>query len=158
VKWKKVLYFVAIVITLLVATIGYTFYADVTAIERMKFNVDYVSIPEIGFTYFKLNFVLNISNPSNNKISSLSVKSNIYITNISVGNGSISDISLHAHSSVKRNMELTISYAGVMEGVVDAIKKGRFILTVKGKGMAEVMWGLTKASRTFEIAYMYPPQ
>ena len=147
-----------IVLILLVATIGYTYYADITAIEKMEFNVDYVTIPEIGFTYFKLNFVLNISNPTNYKVSSLSIAFNIYIANISFGDGIVSNISLHAQSSVKRNMELTIGYAGLVEGVIDAIKKGRFVLSVKGKGMAEVVWGLTKASRNFEIKYMYPSE
>ena len=150
--WKVI----AIILILLTLIFGYTYHANVTAIEKMEFSVNDVSIPEIGFTYCKLKFILNISNPSHYKISSLSISFIIYLANSSIGNGSMQDISIHAHSSIKKDMIVTIYYANVVEGVINAIKNRKFLLMIEGKGEADILFGLTKASKNFKISYAYP--
>ncbi len=156
--WKITAIVLILILVILASAFGYAYYADITAIEKLEFKVDYVTIPEISLTYCKLKLMLNISNPTNYRVSSLSTSFTIYLANNSIGNGSMNDISLPAHSSVQEDMVVTIHYAGVVGGVIDAIKNGRFVLTVKGKGTADAMWGLTKGSKSFEVSYVYPPE
>ena len=145
-----------VVLIFFVSIFGYVYYADVTAAEKVELNIEDVSIPEIRFTYCKLKFTLNISNPTNHKISSLSLSFSIYLANISIGNGSMKDISIHAYSSIKKNMVITIYYANLVEGAISAIKNEKFLLTLEGKSKVDVLFGLTEVSKNFKISYEYP--
>ena len=155
---KKIWTVVAVILIILTMgffALSYAYYADVTALEKMEFIVNDVSFPELGFNYCKLKFILNISNPTNYRISSLSISFTIYLANNSIGDGSMEDISIHAHSSIEKDMVITIYYMDVVEGVIDAIRNGNFLLTIKGTSTADVLFGLTTASRNFEISYTY---
>jgi len=155
-KMSKIWRAVIIILILFGFTFGYIYHADLMAVEKVEYDIQDVSIPEIGLTYCKLMFTLNISNPSPYKVSSLSISFIIYLANDSIGKGFVKNISIHAHSSIKKEMMVTIYYANVVSGVINAIKNGKFLLTLDGKGEANIFFGLIKASRNFKISYEYP--
>ncbi len=155
-KMSRIWRVVIIILIVVVLALGYIYHADLVAVEKVEYDIQDVSIPEIGLTYCNLVFILNISNPSPHKVSSLSISFTIYLANESIGKGFVNNISIHAHSSIKKEMMVKIYYANVVSGVINAIKNGKFLLTLDGKGVASIFFGLVKASRNFKISYEYP--
>lgn len=135
---------------------GYEYYADVSAIGDSEVTITDASISEIGITYCKIKLKLEIHNPAGRDISGLSVKFDMYLTANYIGDGHFPEIFISAHSTRIREMTITLYYADLTDAVINMIRMGEFVLTLKGEVEGDVLYGLTKFSQRFEASYSFP--
>lgn len=133
--------------------LGYVYYADVSAIENSEVSISDAGISEIGLKYCRLRMEVEVNNTSPRKITDLSVKFDIYLTDNHVGNGYFSEISVPAHSSRTREMTVTIYYAELTGAVLDMLKEGRVTVTMRGELEGKVLYNLMGFSQTFNASY-----
>jgi len=133
--------------------LGYVYYADVSAIEGSEIAISDAGFSEIGLTYCKLRMEVEINNTSPRKITDLSMKFDIYLTDNYVGNGYFPGISVPGHSSRTREMTVTIYYAELTGAVLDMLKEGRVTITLRGEVDGKVLYNFVDFSRTFNTSY-----
>ncbi len=133
--------------------LGYVYYADVSAIEGSEIAISDAGFSEIGLTYCKPSIDVENNNTSPRKITDLSMKFDIYLTDNYVGNGYFPGISVPGHSSRTREMTVTIYYAELTGAVLDMLKEGRVTITLKGEVDGKVLYNFVDFSRTFNTSY-----
>ena len=147
------IYAIIIVIILICAFLGYTYYADADAIQHVIAEVDGINdiIPRVFNA--TLTFTLNVSNPTNRDINNLSSTFDIYIQQNKIGDGSFSGLSIPAQSHINKQVTITVYYTEIANSVIDILKNwGQdqdTPLTVKGTMTSRVLFGLATASHQY---------
>ena len=88
-----------IIITSILGLIYINYKSDVEAINSLNVNLNHVYIDDINSKYFKLNFDVEINNPSDSDIVDLSTDFKIYIENNYVGEGNFSNVNIPNNSN-----------------------------------------------------------
>jgi LEA14-like dessication related protein len=137
----------------------YIYYAEVEAMSNIEVTVNDVDIKDIVPTSFKLKLDANIYNPTDQDISRLSSKFDIYIEDNYVGEGSFSNVFIPAHAQSEKDISITIYYSGLAAATADVIKnvikEGNFDLTISGELNGNVLFDLIAFSQEFETTYTY---
>jgi hypothetical protein len=153
-KSKKFIIILLIIFTLS-GFFGYTYYSDVTTLLNAEVTIKDIHLHELSFTYCKLKINIDIKNPSDRDISSLSSVFNIYIAENFVGLGSFSNVFIPAQSTKENDVTITIYYTNVAVAVVDGIKKGNFDLNIKGEASGKVLFDLITVSKQLNVTKAY---
>ena len=158
-KLVKTVIIIAIILSVL-GFLGYSYNADVEAINSIEVKLDDIDLTDIKFTSFKLKLDVNISNPTNQHISNLSSNFDIYIAENYVGKGNFSKVSIPASSHCSKDISVTIYYSGLADAAVDVIKNiitsEEFNLTIDGEISGNALFGLTTVSQSFKTIQTYP--
>jgi hypothetical protein len=137
----------------------FSYNADVEALSNIKVSLDDISLKDINLTSFKLKLNVNISNPTNQDISSLSSNFDIFIAENFVGKGDFSKVSIPKKSHSDKDIIVIVYYSGLAEAVVDIIKNviinEEFDLTIKGDISGSALFGLTSISKSFITTKTY---
>ena len=115
---KKIIITITILalITILIFGVIYINYkADVDAINNLNVNLNDIEIYDIKFSSFKLNFDIEIINPSDRDIVDLSTDFKIYIEDNYVGNGNFSNVNILNNSYENKDVVVSIYYDGLAE-------------------------------------------
>lgn len=151
---KKTFAAIAISVILVVpAVLGFFYYQDISAIENSEISISSASISEIALTYAKIKLQMELKNPSARKISDISVKFDIYLTDNYVGSGYFPSITVPAHSSRTREMNITIYYANLTGAVINAIYNGKVVISIKGEMEGRVLYNTIKFVQGFNTSY-----
>ena len=147
------LYTIIIVIILICAYLGYTYYTDADAIQHVIAEVDSINNILPRFTSATLTFTLNVSNPTNRDINNLSSTFDIYIQQNKIGDGSFSGLSIPAQTHINKKVIITVFYTEIANSVIDIlnnwVQDQDTPLTVKGTMSARVLFGLATASHQY---------
>jgi hypothetical protein len=147
---------IAVIILAILGFLGYTYSADVSALDNARVTIKDIRIQEIGLTSCELKIYIDISNPSNQDISGLSADFDVFITDTNVGSGSVSRVSIPAQSTKEKGVSLTIVYIDVAEAVIDVIIKGNFDLSIDGYASGDVLFGLIRVTDQISATKSYP--
>jgi len=147
---------IAAIILLILGFLGFIYAADVAALDNAKISIKDVRVQEIGLTSCKLKIFIDITNPSDRDISGLIADFDVFITDTYVGSGSVSRVSIPAHSSREKGVTITIFYANVAEAIIDAIIDGYFDLSIKGYASGDVFFGLITVTDQISASTTYP--
>ena len=152
---RKFIAIIIIFIILILSTIGLIFInykSDIDAINSLNVNLMNVEKPldiitDITVTSFKLNFDVEINNPSDRDVIDLSTDFKIYIEDNYVGEGNFSDVDVPNNSNISNNVIVTIYYDGLADAVVNIIKNiinnEEFKLEIKGTLYAKALFGMS---------------
>lgn len=147
---------IAAIILLILGFLGFTYAADVAALDNAKVSIEDIRIQEIGFTSLKLKIFISVTNPSDRDISGLTADFDVFVSDTYVGSGSVSRFSIPAHSSREKGVTITILYSNVAQAVIDAIKMGFFDLSIKGDASGDVLFGLITVTDKIFASQSYP--
>jgi hypothetical protein len=159
---KKSMRFIIIagVIIAILGLFGYTYSADVSALDNARITIRDIRIQEINLIdpkpHCNLIIFIDISNPSNQDITGLTADFDVFITNNYVGSGSVSKISIPAQSSKEKEVSLTIYFFDVAAAVKDVIINGNFIISIKGYASGDVLFGLITITDQISASKSYP--
>ena len=147
------IYAVFVVIILLIAILGYTYYADAEAIQNVFAEVNTINNISPKITSATLTFSLNVTNPSQRDITDLSSIFDIFISQTKIGEGSFAGLSVPAQSNVFKEVTITVYYSGLADSIINIFenwKQGQdTTLIVDGIMEATVLFGLATASHEF---------
>ena len=155
---KKSMRFIIIgaIIIVILGFLGYTYSADVTALDNARITIKDIQIQDIGLTSCKLKIFIDISNPSDRDISGLKADFDVFIADVYIGSGSVSRVSIPAQSSREKGVSLTIFYINVGEAIKDGIIKGNFDVSIKGYASGDVLFGLITVTDQVSAMKSYP--
>jgi len=157
---KIISIFISIIVAISVLSIIFINYrSDIDAINNLNVNINDVSIKNINSIFFKLNFDINIINPSDRDITDLSTDFNIYIEDNYVGEGNFSNVDIPNNSNKSKDVIITVYYDGLADAVVDVIKKiineGEFDLKIIGTVYAKALFGLSIMKQNYTATKTY---
>jgi len=140
--------------------LGYSYIADVEAISSIKVTLNDIDLADIKLPEsFNLKLDVNISNPTNQHISNLSLNFDIYIAENYVGKGNFSKVSIPASSHCSKDIFITINYSDLATAAVDVIKNiitnKEFDLTIDGEISGNALFGLTTISQIYKATQTY---
>jgi len=144
-----------ITLAILIPTLflGYTYFADADAIQKIYADVDTIDQINPKITKATIIFTLNITNPTTRDITDLSSTFDIFIQDNYVGKGSFSNFSIPAQTTKFKQVSITVSYGGIADSAVDIftnwVSGQDTTLTVEGTMTASVLFGLTTASHSY---------
>jgi LEA14-like dessication related protein len=147
------IYGIILLIIILIAFLGYTYYADADAIQHVIVEVDTINNISPKITSATLTFTLNVTNPSTRDIHDLSSNFDIYISQTKIGEGSFSGLSIPAQSETFKKVTITIYYSGLADSIINILENWRTgeetNINIKGTMEATVLFGLATASTEF---------
>ena len=153
---RKTIITIFILILIIITSLGLIYInyrSDIEAINSINVNLNDVDINDITFTSFKLNFNIEIKNPSDRDIVDLSTDFKIYIEDNYVGEGNFSNVNIPKKSDINKDLIVKVYYDGLADAVVDIIKniinEGEFILKIKGKIYAKALFGISKIEQDY---------
>jgi len=133
--------------------LGYTYFADADAIQKIYADVDTIDQINPKITKATIIFTLNITNPTTRDITDLSSTFDIFIQDNYVGKGFFSNFSIPAQTNKFKQVSITVSYGGIADSAVDIftnwVSGQDTTLTVEGTMTASVLFGLTTASHSY---------
>jgi LEA14-like dessication related protein len=133
--------------------LGYTYFADAQAIEKIYAEVENINQINPKFTKADISFTLNITNPTTRDINKLSSTFDIFIQDNYVGTGSFSNFSIPAQTNKITLVSVTVDYGELADSVVDFIKNWASgqdtTLKIEGTMNAQVLFGLATASHSY---------
>ena len=133
--------------------------SDIEAINNLNVNLNQIDIDDINSKFFKLNFNVEISNPSDRDIVDLSTTFKIYIEDNYVGEGNFSNVNIINNSEENKDVIVSVYYEGLADAVNDVIKKiineGEFDLKIKGTLYAKALFGLSIIEQNFVAIKTY---
>ena len=151
----RIIIIVAIILAIL-GFLGYTYSADVAALDNARITIKDIQIQDIGFTSCKLKIFIDISNPTDRDISGLTSDFDVFLADVYVGSGSVSRVSIPAQSSREKGVSITIIYINFAEAVKDAIINGKFDVSIKGYASGDVLFGLITVTDRINAMKSYP--
>jgi hypothetical protein len=157
---KLIISAIVILIILSVSVfLWFSYNSDVEAISNIKVTLDDIALKDINLTSFKLKLNVNISNPTNQDISSLLSNFDIFIAENYVGKGEFSKVSIPKKSHSNKDIIVTVYYSGLADAVVDIIKNviinEEFDLTIEGEISGSALFGLSTVSQSFATTKTY---
>jgi LEA14-like dessication related protein len=159
---KKIIITIIIVIILIILILGLIYInykSDVEAINNLNVNLNDVDINDIKFSSFKLNFNIEINNPSDRNIVDLSTDFEIYIENNYVGEGDFSNVNIPYNSNINKDVIVTVYYDGLADAAVDIIKniidEGEFNLKIEGTIYAKALFGISIIEQNYFATKTY---
>ena len=133
--------------------LGYTYFADADAIQKIYADVDTIDQINPKITKATIIFTLNITNPTTRDITDLSSTFDIFIQDNYVGTGSFSNFNIPAQTNKFKQVSITVSYGGIADSAVDIftnwVSGQDTTLTIEGTMTASVLFGLTTASHSY---------
>ena len=144
-----------ITLAILIPTLflGYTYFADAQAIEKVYAEVENINQINPKFTKADITFTLNITNPTTRDINQLASTFDIFIQDNYVGTGSFSNFSIPAQTNKFKQVSITVDYGGIANSVVDILTNWvsgqNTTLRIEGTMTAQVLFGLTTASHSY---------
>lgn len=155
-RLQRVLVVIGVVVALVAAGVGYTYYIDVAAIRDSTVVMEDARLTALSFTQATLAIQVTISNPSSRDISDLTVSFALLVSEAFVGNGSFPSLTIPAHDLRTQELNVTIYFAELTSAVITAIQQGAFLITMQGIVRGRVMFGLTTFSQSFSSSYTFP--
>ena len=159
---KKIIIAISIlfIITILILGLIYINYkSDVSAINNLDVNLNDIEIYDIKISSFKLNFDIEINNPSDREIVDLSTDFKIYIEDNYVGEGNFSNVNIPNNSNENKDVVVTIYYDGLADAIVDVVKniinEGEFNIEIKGKIYAKALFGISIIEQNYTASKIY---
>ena len=148
-----------IIIISILGLIYINYKSDIEAINNLNVNLNQIDIDDINSKFFKLNFNVEISNPSDRDIVDLSTTFKIYIEDNYVGEGNFSNVNIINNSEENKDVIVSVYYEGLADAVNDVIKKiineGEFDLKIKGTLYAKALFGLSIIEQNFVAIKTY---
>jgi len=148
-----------IIIISILGLIYINYKSDIEAINNLNVNLNLIDIDDINSKFFKLNFNVEISNPSDRDIVDLSTTFKIYIEDNYVGEGNFSNVNIINNSEENKDVIVSVYYEGLADAVNDVIKKiineGEFDLKIKGTLYAKALFGLSIIEQNFVAIKTY---
>jgi LEA14-like dessication related protein len=155
-KIKRKIIVIITISILLFAFLSYTYFSDASAVSNINITIKKTSVEEISLTYSKLKITIDINNPSQRDISIQKANFKIYISEVYIGDGIVSNINVLAESNKEKDVAITIYYANVANAVVEAITKFEFVLSIEGKADVNILFGMFTFSEKFEASREFP--
>ena len=159
---KKIIITILILIIIIISMLGLIYInykSDVDAINSLNVNLINIKEPYFTDTSFKLNFEVEINNPSDRNIIDLSTDFEIYIEDNYVGEGNFSDVDIQNNSNTSEDVIVTIYYIGLADAAVDIIKniikKEEFKLEIKGTLYAKALFGWSIIEQSYIATKTY---
>ena len=159
---RKIIITISILIIILISMLGLIYInykSDVDAINSLKVNLINIKEPYFTDTSFKLNFEVEIKNPSDRNIIDLSTDFEIYIEDNYVGEGNFSNVNIPNNSNTSKDVIVTIYYSGLADAVVNIlkniIKNEEFKLEIKGTIYAKALFGLSIMEQNYTATKTY---
>lgn len=144
------------------AASAFVYYRDVSAIRDIEVTVTDAELPD-GFwgevlrnRSLTVTIHMQLYNPTGRDISDMRTDFDIYIGETQVGDGGFSGVSVPAHSSVNKTMQVTLSLADVASGIIDAIRQESFTIRLDGQVEGAVLFGLATFQQPFTASYAFP--
>ena len=156
IKKNFIIIILTVIILIILGFLGFTYTADVAALDNAKVSIKDIRFQEIGLTSCKLKIFIEISNPSDRYISGLTADFEVFINENYVGSGSVSRISIPAQSNREKGVTITIFYTNAAEAVIDGIQKGYFDLSINGDASGDVLFGLITVTNQIYAVQTYP--
>ena len=147
---------VAAVVAVVGAGMGYTYYADVSAIRDSTVLLEHVRLTSLGLTQATLGMEVTVSNSASRDISALAISFDILLADDVVGNGSFSQLSVPAHGQRTRDLNITVYFTQLSAAIIAALQQGQFVVVLRGMVEGRVLFGLTTVSQSFSTAYAFP--
>jgi LEA14-like dessication related protein len=156
---KSIILLISISLIFILITAGITglYITKLNTLNTLTVSIDQVKIEELKLSYVKLNLSTNFFNPSNTSIDDLSATFDVLISGVKIGEGSLSQIDLLAHSNSHHSTLLTIYFADVASAVFESIQTSEFFLEIKGKAQTKIIFGLIFIEQSFSASYTYKP-
>jgi len=159
---RKIIITISILIIIIISMLGLIYInykSDVDAINSLKVNLINIKEPYFTDTSFKLNFEVEIKNPSDRNIIDLSTDFEIYIEDNYVGKGNFSNVNIPNNSNTSKDVIVTIYYSGLADAVVNIlkniIKNEEFKLEIKGTIYAKALFGLSIMEQNYTATKTY---
>jgi len=158
---KKIITIIILVIFIIsiLGLIYINYKSDIEAINNLNVNLNDVDINDIKFTSFRLNFNIEINNPSERFIVDLSTDFEIYIEDNFVGEGNFSNVNIQNNSKINKDVIVTVYYDDLADAAVNIIKniidKGEFNLKIKGRIYAKVLFGMSIIEQNYLATKTY---
>jgi len=160
---RKIIITSLILIIVTISIIGFIYFnyqSDIEAINKIKVNLNDVKKPyDITYTSFKLDFDVEINNPSDRNIVDLSTDFKIYIEDNYVGEGNFSKVNIPNNSNISKDVIVKIYYSGLADAVVDLINRiideGKFKLEIKGTIYAKALFGWSIIEQSYIATKIY---
>jgi hypothetical protein len=148
---RKTIITIFILIIIIITSLGLIYInyrSDIEAINNLKVNLIDVKRPyDITKTSFKLNFDIEIDNPSDRDIIDLSTDFKIYIEDNYVGEGNFSKVNIPNNSNISKDVIVKIYYSGLADAIFDLIEdiinEGEFNLKIEGMIYAKALFGIS---------------
>jgi LEA14-like dessication related protein len=144
---------IILIIFIIIAFLGYSYYADADALLHVYAEVESINNVNVKLSSASITFTMNITNPSTRNINDLSSHFDIYIEQNKIGDGSFSNIDIPADSSILKPVTITVYYnqtiSSIWNVIVDKFQGQQSKLIIKGTMTASVIFGLTTASQDF---------
>jgi len=151
---KKVVTAIGIsAVVIIPVLLGFVYYQDISAIEDSEISISNAGISELKLTYCKIKLQMELKNPSARKISDISVRFDIYLTDNYVGSGYFPEITVPPHSARTREMNITIYYANLTGAVLNALYDGKVVISIRGEMEGKVLYGMIKFTQRFNTSY-----
>ncbi len=152
---------ILIIITISILGLIYINYkSDIEAMNNLNVNLNQIDIDDINSKFFKLNFNVEITNPSDRDIVDLSTTFKIYIEDNYVGEGNFSNVNITNNSEENKDVIVSVYYEGLADAVNDVIKKiineGEFDLKINGTIYAKALFGMSIIEQIFIATKTYP--
>ena len=159
---KKFLTIIIILILMMITSLGLIYInysADIEAINSLNVNLIDVEVDDITYTSFKLNFDVEINNPSDRDIIDLSTEFEIFIEDNYVGEGNFSNVNIPKNSKIINDIVVKIYYNDLTEAVVNIIKsilnEGKFKLEINGTLYAKALFGMSLIEQDYLATKTY---
>jgi LEA14-like dessication related protein len=157
--------FVLVVFTILILGFSYINYqSDIDSINSLNVNLidlkkPFEIISNVSDTSFRLNFDVEINNPSDRDIVDLSTDFKIYIEDNYVGEGNFSKVHIPNNSNISKDVNVILYYSGLTDAVFFLIKniiyKEEINLEIKGTIYAKALFGLSIIEQNYTATKTY---
>ncbi len=133
----------AVIVIVGLGFLGYVVYGEYVAARNVEVEIVDVSIEQVGLASSVLSIKLKFANPTGYETPVFWVDSySIYVNGKYVGSGSLPQTRIPASSTIYATTKVTLEHARVGEGVVSAIRAGKFTLTIEGVIEAKILFGI----------------
>jgi len=147
---RKLIVVIAIIVIFIL--IFANVYLEVKAIRSIKIEIHDVKVKQIAPSIL-LDIKVRVYNQEARKIDDLKGDFEIYILNVSTGEIEFGEVDIPPHSYKNVSMPLVLRYRDIAEGVVEAIKKMDFNVSIKGSVEGRVFFGLLKYEEPVEAKW-----
>jgi len=159
---KKFITIIVILILIIMTSLGLIYInysSDIDAINSLNVNLIDLDLNDITYTSFKLNFDVEINNPSDRDIIDLSTDFEIFIEDNYVGEGNFSNVNISKNSKIVNDVVVKIYYNDLTDAVVNIIKgiinEGEFKLEINGTLYAKALFGISLIKQDYAAIKIY---
>lgn len=146
-----------LIIFLIVIFIVYNINEDIKAIKSAKVEIKDVGVDEIALLkgYIKLGIKIKIINDEEREIKDLTGNLNVYILDVKIGEINFEKVSVPPKAFKYINASINLYYNEIAESVIEAVKHLKFSMSIKGKIVGKVFFGLIEYEKPVEAYYSY---